>query len=259
MRPGRRKEVVEVTDAATPGGDDHRPQRLPAARRRRQLLVAAIELFGTQGYHDTSMDDIAEEAGVTKPVLYQHFPSKRDLSLELLERVGNDLTAAVAATAGSEVLPNRRVLAGFLAYFRFVSEQTAAFQLLFGTGARGTDEFADVIRRMEDGMAEVISGLIEAGTDPEHRRMLAYAIVGVAEVTARHWVLTDSDATRPTGQRLPQLDPAAGDLLAGRLADLMWAGLRGLPAGDPTAAPASPAGSTGRSAETACPGGAPLP
>ncbi len=210
---------------------DHRPQRLPAARRRRQLLVAAIELFGTDGYHDTSMDAIAEEAGVTKPVLYQHFPSKRDLYVELLERVGHDLTQAIAETAITEAEPYRRVLGGFTAYFRFVCEQTAAFQLLFGTGARGTDEFADVIRRLEDGLAHTIGQLIEAGADAEHRQMLAYAIVGAAEVTARHWVFTATETGRPSGQRLPYLDPAAGDRLARQLADLLWAGLRGLPPG----------------------------
>ena len=61
--------------------------RLPAARRRRQLLDVALELFAARGYHTTSMNDIAEAAGVTKPVLYQHFRSKRELYLELLEDV----------------------------------------------------------------------------------------------------------------------------------------------------------------------------
>jgi AcrR family transcriptional regulator len=218
--------------AATAGPDAAaaRPQRLPAARRRRQLVVSAIELFGAQGFHETSMEDIAEEAGVTKPVLYQHFPSKRDLYIELLESVGTDLTSAVSRAATREIIPSRRVLAGFTAYFRFVSEKTAAFQLLFGTGAGGTDEYADVIRRFEDQLAGIIAGLIDAGADDDHRILLAYAIAGAAEIIARQWVLSARDAD-PATNRLPQLDPPAGDILAQRLTDLMWGGLRSLPRG----------------------------
>lgn len=218
--------------AATAGTDVSvaRPPRLPAARRRRQLVVAAIELFGTQGFHETSMDDIADEAGVTKPVLYQHFPSKRDLYVELLESVGADLIEAVSKAAEREIIPSRRVLAGFTAYFRFVSEKTAAFQLLFGTGARGTEDFSDVIRRFEDQLAAIIAGLIDAGADDDHRILLAYAIAGAAEIIARQWVLSARDQD-PTTHRLPQLDPTAGDVLAQRLTDLMWGGLRSLPRG----------------------------
>ena len=58
--------------------------RLPAHERRRQLLDVALDVFAADGFHSTSMNDVAEAAGVTKPVLYQHFASKRQLYLELL-------------------------------------------------------------------------------------------------------------------------------------------------------------------------------
>src|SRR5512146_1045947 len=66
---------------------DTRPRssRLPRHERRRQLLDAALEVFVSQGYHAAAMDDIAERAGVSKPVLYQHFPGKLDLYLALLD------------------------------------------------------------------------------------------------------------------------------------------------------------------------------
>lgn len=226
-----RMEGGRPASGAGPDGAPARTQRLPAARRRRQLVVAAIELFGAQGFHETSMDDIADEAGVTKPVLYQHFPSKRDLYVELLESVGADLTSAISRSAEREIIPSRRVLAGFAAYFRFVSEKTAAFLLLFGTGARVTDEFAEVIRRFEDRLAGIIADLIDTGADDDHRILLAYAIAGAAEIIARQWVLSARDAQDPTSGRLPRLDPAAGDLLAQRLTELLWGGLRSLPRG----------------------------
>lgn len=217
--------------SSNPGGaaerQPARTPRLPAARRRRQLVVAATQLFGAQGFHETSMDDIADEAGVTKPVLYQHFPSKRELYVELLESVGTELVAAITQAAAGERVPGRRVQAAFRAYFRFVSEQTAAFQLLFGSGAGGTDEFADVIRGFEDQLAGILAGVIEAGADDDHRILLAYAIAGSAEMIARQWVLSARDPDSAGG--VPQLDPAAGDVLAERLAELMWGGLRSIP------------------------------
>ena len=70
--------------------------RLPAEQRRRQLLDVACTVFATHGFHATSMDDVASAAGVTKPVLYQHFPSKRALFVELLENVGHELLGLLA-------------------------------------------------------------------------------------------------------------------------------------------------------------------
>src|SRR5260370_8439966 len=62
-----------------------RSKRLPRHERRRQLLDAALEVFVSQGYHAAAMDEIAERAGVSKPVLYQHFPGKLELYLALLD------------------------------------------------------------------------------------------------------------------------------------------------------------------------------
>jgi sulfate adenylyltransferase small subunit len=113
---------------------------MPAARRRRQLLDVAVEVFAVGGFHRTSMDDLAEAAGVTKPVLYQHFRSKRELYLELLEDVGGQMMAAVAKAVASARNPHQQVEAGFGAYFRFVEAHESAFKLLFGGGARRDEE-----------------------------------------------------------------------------------------------------------------------
>ena len=71
--------------AASGGAQTARPTRLPRSARRKQLLAAAQQIFVAQGYHAAAMDDIAERAGVSKPVLYQHFPGKLDLYLALLD------------------------------------------------------------------------------------------------------------------------------------------------------------------------------
>lgn len=195
-------------------------QRMPAAARRSQLLEVALGRFAAGGYHETSMEEIADAAGVTKPVLYQHFQSKQELFLELLEQEGRDLLRDVESRAAAETLPYQRVLAGFRAYFDFVCKRTSAFQIIFGSGARLSDEFTDSVRRLEEGIAAVIARFIDADIDEEHRDLLGHAIVGLGEVAGRRWLAQHGDA---------DLEPAEADRLATRLADLVWAGLRGLP------------------------------
>src|SRR4029450_1092946 len=114
--------------------------RLPAEQRRRQLLDVACDVFATTGFHATAMDDIAEAAGVTKPVLYQHFPSKRALYLELLENTGEQLLTQLPPATPPLPAGRARVEAGFRAYFRFVTGNRSAFRLLFGTSIRTDPE-----------------------------------------------------------------------------------------------------------------------
>lgn len=186
--------------------------RLSAPERRRQLLDTAVEVFAERGFHGASMNDVAEAAGVTKPVLYQHFVSKRELYLELLRELGADLQEQIAKATIAATGPRRRVEAGFGAYFRFVAEHRSAFVLLFGDGARRDDDFAAAARRVEATMAEVVASLIEADLDDRHRHTLGHGLVGLAEATGRYWVAGG-------------LEPEA-DVLARQIADLAWAGLR---------------------------------
>ena len=189
--------------------------RLPAVQRRRQLFDVALEVFAERGYHGASMAEIAEAAGVTKPVLYQHFRSKRELYLELLADVGQRLLEEVQKATAAAGGPSQQVASGFAAYFRFVADNESAFRLLFGGDGREADpQFADAVRRVEDAMADAIAALIEADIDDDHRRLRAYGVVGLAEATSRHWVLS--------GRREDV------DTLSRRVADLTWAGLRGI-------------------------------
>ncbi|MBA2280158.1 MAG: TetR/AcrR family transcriptional regulator [Actinomycetota bacterium] len=189
--------------------------RLPAARRRKQLLAVALEVFAGRGFHPTSMNDVAEAAGVTKPVLYQHFSSKRELYLELLEDVGGQLRDAIGKATSEATTPREQVERGFGAYFRFVAEHQAAFQVLFGGGTRRDEEFSAHVNRVEEMIADTIAGLIDIeGLDADARRLLAHGIVGLAEGTCRHWL-----------RSAPPSDP---DVLAAQVSELTWAGLRGI-------------------------------
>ncbi len=174
----------------------------------------ALEVFAEHGYHATSMNAVAHAAGVTKPVLYQHFRSKQALYGELLDDVSARLEEAITKAIAGATGPRQQVRAGFGSYFDFVTDHPAAFTILFGDTSRG-DEFAGATRRVEAAIAEAIAPLIDVeGLATEDRRLLAHGIVGLTEATSRHWVARGHQ-------------PPAGDL-ADRLAELAWAGLRGV-------------------------------
>jgi AcrR family transcriptional regulator len=189
--------------------------RLAPDERRRQLLDVACVEFAERGFHATSMDDLALAAGVTKPVFYQHFPSKRALFVAVLEDVGGRLGEVLVQATASVETGRARVEQGFSAYFRFVENDRAAFRLLFGASARNDPEFADVVDRVLTDTAAAVSMLIEIHGSPEHRLVLAHAVVGMAEGISRH-ALTDPDGPH---------DP---DQLASWVAELAWFGLRGV-------------------------------
>lgn len=193
--------------------------RLPAEQRRRQLLDVACEVFAGSGFHTTSMDEVAVAAGVTKPVLYQHFPSKRALFMELLEDVGLQLIGELTVATGAAASGRERVEQGFAAYFRFVTGNEPAFRVLFGASARNDPEFAEIVERVLDDSAQAISSLIEIQGTTEHRRVLAHALIGIAEATSRDALTDDGSGLEP-------------GTLAQWISELAWFGLRGVRAED---------------------------
>ena len=171
-------------------------------------------MFAASGFHASAMDDIAGAAGVTKPVLYQHFASKRALFTEVLRDVGGQLMAGLGAATSDATTGRDRVQAGFAAYFRFVTEHEPAFRVLFGAAARNDPEFAAIVDEILEDVAATISQLIEIEGTVQHRRVLAHAVIGIAEATSR-------DA-------LGAGTPIESDQLASWVAELAWFGLRGV-------------------------------
>src|SRR5579862_1900015 len=119
-----------MNDGGSPTGNGH-GRRLRADIRRRQLLDVALRLFAVGGYNPTTMDDIAEAAGVTKPLLYQHFASKRALYLELVESVAQSMLEALGKAVAAADGPRQQVEGGFAAYFDLAVTHADAFALLF--------------------------------------------------------------------------------------------------------------------------------
>lgn len=174
-------------------------------------------MFAERGFHATSMNEVALRAGVTKPVLYQHFGSKRALYLELLDDIAGQLEEVIAKAAAAASGPREQVETGFAAYFSYAAAHRPAFRLLFGFGTRHDDEFAEVTQRVESTIAATVATLIDVPSlSPAARTLLAHGVVGMAETTCRNWLAG-------------QLAFDGGvDELAARIAGLAWGGLRGL-------------------------------
>ena len=191
--------------------------RLPAAERREQLLQAALETFGQKGVHDASMNDVAEAAGVTKPVLYQHFASKKALYNELVDELGARLERTIFEAAAAADGPRQQVEAGFRAYFRWAIAQGSAFRVLFSDRNRADAELAQAVARVEAVVADRVASLIAIpGLSDDERQVLAFGVVGIAESTSRHWL------------ELGLGQGTDADAFADRVARLAWSGLRGI-------------------------------
>ena len=198
---------------------DTRPRgnRLPRHERRRQLLDAALELFVTRGYHAAAMDEIAERAGVSKPVLYQHFPGKLELYLALLDESVDTLVEKVRDALKSNPDNKQRVAATFGAYFEYVGGQGQAYRLVFESDLGNEPAVRDRLDRGQRECAAMVSQVVreDAGISDDEAHLLSVGMVGMAQVTARYW-LTSRD-------RIPR---EAAEQLVARLA---WRGISGWP------------------------------
>src|ERR1700749_2479880 len=162
-RPPSRSTLSETLVTAT---SDARPRgaRLPRQARRRQLLGAAQEVFVSQGYHAAAMDEIAERAGISKPVLYQHFPSKLELYLALLDESVDALIETVRSALSSTTDNKQRVAAPFGAYFGFVANQDGAYRLGFESDLSNEPAVREQLDRSVQDCAEMISEVIKGDT-----------------------------------------------------------------------------------------------
>lgn len=195
--------------------------RLPREERRAQVLSAAREVFVAQGYHTAGMDDIADRAGVSKPVLYQHFPGKFDLYLALLDEGIASLIQALREALASTHDNKQRVGAAVSAYFAFVDDPDGAFRLVFESDLTNEIAVRERVEAADDICSSLLGQVIAEDTDlsvPE-AELLAAGLLGMAEIAARRW-LRD-------GERIPREN--AVDLIA----SLGWRGIRGFPLSHP--------------------------
>ncbi|MFZ1286101.1 MAG: TetR/AcrR family transcriptional regulator [Candidatus Phosphoribacter sp.] len=205
-----------------------RGQRLPRPARRAQLLAAAQAAFVESGYYAAAMDDIAARAGVSKPVLYQHFPGKLELYLALLDERASDLVVAVRAALDTSTDNKERVFATISAYFEFVARDGSAYRLLFDSDLINEEAVSSRIDEALTRCGEAFADLITADTKMSRAdaMVLAMALTGMAQVAARNWAVLDTTVGRQETARL--------------VGQLAWRGLGGFPkVARPAEAPAA--------------------
>lgn len=171
-------------------------RRLTAEERRSGILDAALAVFSARGYHPSSIDDIAREAGISKALIYEHFDSKQGLYADLLERNAGELFERLgSAIEGVEVDAGAaRLASGLDAFFAFVEERRDAWRILFRDAA--DPETAAVLDRILEQVTGLVAALI--AQDPGARamdeddseraiRLLAQMLVGSVQSVANWW------------------------------------------------------------------------
>ncbi|GAA1872755.1 TetR/AcrR family transcriptional regulator [Brevibacterium marinum] len=187
-------------------------QRLPREQRRDQLVGVALSVFATRGYRTTSMDTIAEAAGVSKPVLYQHFASKQDLYLALIDDSAAHLDSVLEAALGSTDDPHEQVRVTYRSYFEFVISHREEFIILFNSDVY-EPEAQRRIRSLRDRSAFRIVAALQSFTDlnDTDAKLLCRTLIGTAEM-----IVKQLDSTK-------QLD---FDAAVGLLTQMSWGGLQ---------------------------------
>ncbi len=197
-----------------------RGQRMPRSERRAQLLDAAQAVFVQSGYHAAAMDEIADRAGVSKPVLYQHFPGKLDLYTALLDTscdaIIDNCRAALASTQDNKL----RVGAAMEAFYEYIARHDGAFRLVFESDLTNEPAVREAVDRVTTECAAMIAHVIhdDTGLPDAAANLLAVSLVGMAQVSARFWVTDAGGISQPDAVAL--------------VSGLAWRGIRGYPLTD---------------------------
>ena len=187
-------------------------RRLTAVERREAILAAATAVFAERGYNGASVDDVATAAGVSKALIYEHFPSKKDLHASLVEREATDLFARLEANATSGRHGAERMRGGVDAFLGFVEERRTAWRMLFRDAA--DVEVAEILDRVESQAVGLIVALSadEAPDRPqEDREVYARLLSGALQALANWWL------DHPEVPR---------ERLVDRVMEFAWVGLR---------------------------------
>jgi AcrR family transcriptional regulator len=202
--------------AAPAGGT----KRLPRAVREQQMLDAAVQMFSANGYHETSMDAIAAQAQISKPMLYLYYGSKEELFGACLRRELGRFIDAVRAdvdvTGALKQSPRELLRRTILSVLHYIDANRASWAVLY-TQATSSQAFAHTVREGREKIIDLVARLLESGTrhpEPDSDfHMMAVALVGAGEAVANRVSVGDSD-----------VDDAAELLI-----NLFWRGLKGAP------------------------------
>jgi AcrR family transcriptional regulator len=181
---------------------------MSAADRREAILEASRDAFAETGYHETSLDAVAERAGVSKALLYEHFSSKRELYVAMLEMHVHELIERIAGAIAGADPGEPRMRAGLEAFFGFVEERRGAWRIMFSNA--NDPDVAVRLDRLRDQVAGAIVQLMSEeaqrkGLDfpklPQLVEMIAQQMVGAMQSLADWW---DLHRKVPKDERISQ-------------------------------------------------------
>ncbi|MER5456941.1 TetR/AcrR family transcriptional regulator [Micromonospora sp. NPDC002389] len=197
-------------------------KRLPRAVREQQMLDAAVRVFSRRGYHGASMDEIAEDASISKPMVYAYLGTKEELFVACLHREGTRMMEAIAGAAVPDLPADERLWRGLRAFFGFVGAHRDGWSVLYRQ-ARAEQPFARELAQMRARMVEVVAGMLDHALRAEGRtaaetelEVVAYALVGATE-SLGDW-LADHPEADPEKTATRMMNAAwlgAGQLLHG--------------------------------------------
>jgi AcrR family transcriptional regulator len=188
------------------------------------MLDAAVSVFSRRGYHAASMDEIAELAGISKPMVYAYLGVKEDLFAACIRREADRMMNAIAAEARDSLPPDEQLWRALCAFFSFVDEYRDSWSMLYHQARGEGSSLATELDSIRDRIVELVSYLLRRsrlahgtrGTDTD-LRAFAYALVGAAESLA-NWLIDHPEEFAET--------------TAARLMNLAWVGFRDLLQGD---------------------------
>jgi AcrR family transcriptional regulator len=183
--------------------------RLSRGERMEQTLGVAHALFAERGFAEVTMDEIAAEVGVTKPLLYNYFGNKERLYIACMEQAGDSLTKTVGEAISGTDSPGDALGAGVRAFFAFLDSDRAAWAVLFDETLPNSGEVAEKVAYYRDGIVALVSQSLLAQL-PESRRgphrveieALSAALLGAAEELARWWLRTEAIAAGEAAELL---------------------------------------------------------
>ncbi|MCA4132343.1 TetR/AcrR family transcriptional regulator [Arthrobacter sp. M4] len=185
----------QEASARQPRTGSARSARLPRDERRAQLLNAAQEVFVANGYHGAAMDEIADTAHVSKPVLYQHFPSKRELYLALLDSHLAALTDLMLGALNSTTDNKERVKAVMRAYYHFIAGDDQAHRLVFESDLINDPDVSSRLETFNRTFSDAVASVIAEDTKlpPMEAQLLGRGLTGMAQISARYWLETNGN------------------------------------------------------------------
>jgi AcrR family transcriptional regulator len=164
---------------------------MPRPERERQMLAVAGKSFAARGFHAVSMDEIAERAGISKPMLYHYFGSKEGLYVAYVRQQGSALLAGMRDATGPDDSPTERLRAGTLAFLGYVDEHRPGWALLYREAVSQGGPVAAEVAELRGRIVAIVHRLLLAAADPAAREtseMLAHALVGAGESVANWWL-----------------------------------------------------------------------